>query len=355
MTNNKNFTFDIDGIREFVQDFHLYSLVVLLEIVLRFLSFITRDETGHPKFRLLAPIFFCSIVPLFYIGLWIFDISVDEARDMGFMFPDPSTHCDVGADPCPTPSFHDKVFDGHILDIFRALNPRLIDWTAVSNCLGVILSLVSFSLIHVPINIPAFAVSSGISGEIDMNRELVAHGYSNAFSGLFGGLQNVMTYSFSILFMKSGGKGIASCLTIAFLTGVLFVCGPALAIMFPRCMAGTLLLHIGVDLFLEGVWGTFKALAPGMISEYPLTLSSALFQKRLCWQVRRGGILWHLAHHSGDDPARNDRCTCRWPRCGPFDVCCTINFIPGTHLSRHGCVHSTQQRVEPICSTMRNS
>ena len=38
VTNNKDFTFDMDGIREFVRNFHLYSLVLLLEIVLRFLK-----------------------------------------------------------------------------------------------------------------------------------------------------------------------------------------------------------------------------------------------------------------------------------------------------------------------------
>lgn len=103
-----------------------------------------------------------------------------------------------------------------------------------------------------------FAVSSGISGDIDMNQELMTHGYSNALSGILGGLQNVMTYSFSVLFMKSGGKGMASSLTIALLTAALFVYGPALAMMFPRCLAGTLLLHIGIDLFLEGMWDSIE-------------------------------------------------------------------------------------------------
>lgn len=249
VTNNKDFTFDMEGVRGFVANIHLYGVVIMFEITLRFLLWVTRDETGHPKFRLLAPMFFCSIVPIFYIGIYLLGISVDEAREMGYMFPDRSSHCET----CAAPSFHDKVFDGHILDIFRIMDIRLVNWDVVWNSLGVLLSLTSFSLIHVPINIPAFAVSSGISGDIDMNKELMAHGYSNALSGLFGGLQNVMTYSFSVLFMKSGGKGIASSLTVAILTGLLFIYGPALATMFPRCMAGELLLHIGLDLFLEGV------------------------------------------------------------------------------------------------------
>jgi len=253
VTNNKDFTLSMEGLREFFGDFHLYGVVIFFELLLRLLLWLTQDATGHPKFRLLAPLFFCSIVPIFYIGIYVSGLSIDEARQMGYMFPDRASHCDTLA-TCAAPSFHDKVFDGHVLDIFRMIDFRLIDWVAVWNSTGVLLSLVCFSLIHVPINIPAFAVSSGISGDIDMDKELMTHGYANALSGMFGGLQNVMTYSFSVLFMKSGGKGVASCLTIAFLTAVLFVYGPALAMMFPRCMAGTLLLHIGVDLFLEGVW-----------------------------------------------------------------------------------------------------
>lgn len=253
VTNNKDFTFDMDGIREFVDDFHLYGLVVFFEVTLRLLLWATRDETGHPRYRFLAPIFFCSIVPIFYLGLYWLGISIEEAGEMGYMFPDAASQCDETTVQCAAPSFQEKVFDGHVFDMFRAFDFQLIDWHAAWNAMGDVLALVSFSLIHVPINIPAFAVSSNISGDLDINKELMAHGYSNALAGIFGGLQNVMTYSFSVLFMKSGGRGVASSLTISAITALMFVYGPAVAMMFPRCMAGTLLLHIGVDLFLEGV------------------------------------------------------------------------------------------------------
>jgi hypothetical protein len=38
---------------------------------------------------------------------------------------------------------------------------------------------------------------------------------------------------------------------------LLFFVGPQIASSLPRCMAGTLLLHCGVDLFLEGVYDSF--------------------------------------------------------------------------------------------------
>ncbi|CAB9501103.1 solute carrier family 26 [Seminavis robusta] len=89
--------------------------------------------------------------------------------------------------------------------------------------------------------------------DTDMNNELMAHGYSNFAAGVFGSLPNYMTYSNSLLFAKSKGGGMASSLIVSFFTFVFFIFGPELAIYIPRCMAGTLLLHIGLDLFMEGV------------------------------------------------------------------------------------------------------
>eukprot|EP00548_Thalassiothrix_antarctica_P019269 CAMPEP_0194192520 /NCGR_PEP_ID=MMETSP0154-20130528/70988_1 /TAXON_ID=1049557 /ORGANISM="Thalassiothrix antarctica, Strain L6-D1" /LENGTH=129 /DNA_ID=CAMNT_0038916023 /DNA_START=1 /DNA_END=387 /DNA_ORIENTATION=+ len=113
-----------------------------------------------------------------------------------------------------------------------------------------------FSLIHVPINIPAYSLSSNT--EVDMNVELVAHGYSNLLSGFFGGLQNYMAYTQSVLYHKSGGTGKVSGIVVAIVTVLLFVFGPTITSYIPRCMAGALLLHVGIDLFLEGVYDSYS-------------------------------------------------------------------------------------------------
>lgn len=78
-----------------------------------------------------------------------------------------------------------------------------------------------------------------------------------------GGLQNYLAYTQSVLYYKSGGFGAASGITVAVMTVGLFVVGPTIASYIPRCMAGTLLVHVGIDLFLEGVydsWGKFDHL-----------------------------------------------------------------------------------------------
>ena len=117
-------------------------------------------------------------------------------------------------------------------------------------------ALVFFSLIHVPINIPAFALSTKVD-DVDMNKELIAHGISNMLAGAGGGLQNYLAYTQSVLYDKSGGSGRVSGLAVAAVTAVLFFIGPTIASHIPRCMAGTLLLHVGIDLFLEGVWDSY--------------------------------------------------------------------------------------------------
>jgi SulP family sulfate permease len=66
-----------------------------------------------------------------------------------------------------------------------------------------------------------------------------------------------MAYTQSVLYDKSGGTGRVSGMAVAVITGVLFLVGPTIASYVPRCMAGTLLLHVGIDLFLEGVWDSF--------------------------------------------------------------------------------------------------
>jgi sulfate permease, SulP family len=270
VTNNVDFTFDADGLRSFVDNIHLFGIVLVFETVLRILMSVLRDSKGRPTFALLAPVYFCSIVPVFYLGMYLLGVDMDTAREAGYFFPSPiqaAANCHVdelgGPGVCQgSPSgFPGSVFDGHVLDMFRIIDVRRIAWTTVIKSFGTVVAMTSFSLIHVPINIPAFAVSSNV--DTDMNAELLAHGYSNMLSGLFGGLQTIMTYSFSVLYMKSGGKGRASSLGVTFVGILLFIFGPQISAYIPRCMAGTLLLHVGLDLFLEGIvdsWGSYDYL-----------------------------------------------------------------------------------------------
>lgn len=70
-------------------------------------------------------------------------------------------------------------------------------------------------------------------------------------------MQNYMAYTQSMIYFKSSGHGKIPSLAVALFTAVLFFIGPDIASYMPRCMAGTLLLHCGIDLFLEGVYDSY--------------------------------------------------------------------------------------------------
>lgn len=229
----------------------LLAPVLFLEILLRVLERLTLDADGKPRFSLLSPIYFCMITPMFYATLWAVGVDLQYAEETGYFFPSLLDDCE-DADSC---SMLDSIFNKDVFDMWRFIDLSVVSWPAIVDAIPTLVALTLFSLIHVPINIPAFAISTGT--EADMNKELVAHGYSNVVAGIFGGLQNYMAYTQSVVYDKSGGRGKASGIAVAFVTSFLFFIGPTIASFIPRCMAGALLLHVGIDLFLEGVYDSF--------------------------------------------------------------------------------------------------
>jgi sulfate permease, SulP family len=120
-------------------------------------------------------------------------------------------------------------------------------------------ALTFFGILHVPINVPALAFSMQ-EDNLDLDRELIAHGVSNALSGFAGSIQNYLVYSNSVLFLKAGGGSRLAGIILAFLTmGVLFI-GPIVIGYIPVMMVGTLIFLLGFELFLEAVWDTKKKL-----------------------------------------------------------------------------------------------
>jgi CRP-like cAMP-binding protein/anti-anti-sigma regulatory factor len=114
-----------------------------------------------------------------------------------------------------------------------------------------------YSLMHVPINIPSLSIST--HREVDMNKELVAHGYSNLLSGMFGGLQNYLCYSNSLLYFKCNGGGQVSGYLMSAVVAVMFWVGPSVVYFMPRVMPGCLLIQIGIDLTVEALYDSAGA------------------------------------------------------------------------------------------------
>jgi len=234
VSTNSTFSFSQKGFEEcIVANFHLLAPVIAFELVLRVLIHVTEG-----RYTLLNPIYYCMTTPVFYFALWLLGVSTEKAGQLGYFFP----ALDTGGN---------GMLSTDLFDIFTFVNLGDVSFRAVAKALPTLVSLAVFSLIHVPINIPAFAITTNT--EPDMNNELIAHGWSNGLSGLAFGLQNYMTYSNSVVYAKSSGKGRVSSIAVAALTVLIFIWGPIIAAYVPRCIAGTLLFHLGVDLFKEGV------------------------------------------------------------------------------------------------------
>lgn len=211
VSTGTSFSFSMAGLENFVDHWKLFGVVVGMEVALRILTCASRNQAGQPRFPLLAPLFFCLITPIFYLGLAIFGVDMPTAEQDGFFFPSSDgCYSSSAKDDCGYDTLWDSIFNEHLFDMWLVFDFTAVSWRAVFKALPTVVALSAFSLIHVPINIPAFAISidAGKEQEIngckkrntillsheltsfidtDMNAELIAHGYSNSLSGLFGG------------------------------------------------------------------------------------------------------------------------------------------------------------------------
>ena len=83
-----------------------------------------------------------------------------------------------------------------------------VDWEAVGATIPAMLALTFFGILHVPINIPALGLTTG-EDNVDVDRELRAHGYSNVLSGLCGSIQVDFHLQLSVLFAKRSNRTIS--------------------------------------------------------------------------------------------------------------------------------------------------
>ena len=134
-----------------------------------------------------------------------------------------------------------------------------MDWGAIAETIPAMFALTFFGVLHVPINVPALGVNVG-EDNLNLDRELIAHGLSNAVSGLVGSIQNYLVYSNSVLFIRSGGNSrLAGIMLAVFTVGVLMI-GPVIIGFIPVTMVGVLIFVLGFELFLEAVWEPRKKL-----------------------------------------------------------------------------------------------
>lgn len=191
---------------------------------------------------LLVPLYFIGVFAVFHIivafvPLW----SLDKARHDGWVFS--------------------VVLDSQLWYGFYELYKFwLVDWFCVLRQLPSMLALTFFGILHVPINVPALAVSIGMD-QFDVDRELVAHGYSNAISGLLGLIQNYLVYTNLVLFIRAGADARTAGVMLAIATAGVMFAGASVIGYIPICVVGALIYLLGYELLKESVYDTYGRLS----------------------------------------------------------------------------------------------
>ncbi|GAA5859563.1 hypothetical protein JCM1840_006350 [Sporobolomyces johnsonii] len=208
----------------------LWILPLILAVVLRLI-------TARWKHPLIFPAYFLAIPLVFYAVTSAVGLSVEELREMGYVF-------EVSG------------VDSKWYEYWTLYDFKKTDWGALLETVPTQLALVFFGLLHVPINVPALAISVG-EDNVDTDRELVAHGISNVASGLLGSVPNYLCYVNSVLFYSVGGSTRISGFLLALGSLGVLVAGPGVIGFLPVCVVAALIFILGIDLVKEALVDTY--------------------------------------------------------------------------------------------------
>ncbi|KAF9316809.1 hypothetical protein BG003_001538 [Podila horticola] len=226
-------TYSLDTLKFLFLDHHVFALwssAFGLALLLRLLQ----HKIRHP---FLVPVFFMVVPGLFYLIVFLAGFDYDMLRANGWVFAMPEG-------------------DAPGWQFYSYFDLKKTNWTAILETVPAMLALTFFGILHVPINVPALGVSTG-QDNVDTNRELVAHGWSNLLSGGVGTVQNYLVYTNSLLFIKSGGDSRVAGVMLAIASLIIFLVGPWIVGYIPVMVVGSLIFHLGLDLVKEAMWDTW--------------------------------------------------------------------------------------------------
>lgn len=198
-----NLNYNLETLRQLFQadTVGLWVLPFGLAIVLKVLQ-------HYIKSQVLVGGYFIGVAVLFYIFKFALHIPMETLHSQGWVFSSP---------PAGNPWYH----------FWTLYDFQAVDWAALGETIPAMFALTFFGLLHVPINVPALGIATN-EDNLNVDRELVAHGISNSISGLLGSVQNYLVYTNSLLFMDSGGSDRMAGLMLAAATGGVLVAGPAI-------------------------------------------------------------------------------------------------------------------------------
>lgn len=268
--------------RQFKLWFTALSLALFLKLIQR--------RFGHPP--LLTPMYYLFVPFVFYgIMSGILGMGLDELREQGWLFDlDKNDH---GTPPSSLDSVAEDT-SVHWYTFYTWIDFSLVHWRVIPKTFGTMAALVFFGILHVPINVPALAVST--NRNVSVNKELLSHGFSNLLAGLVGSTQNYLVYSNSLLYIRSGGAPSLSTdntpqpagkhqdhrerrkqysqhvqqtkwndliskfgsILLAFGTFSVMTAGKTVISVVPSVVVGSLIFLLGIELCKEGLVDTFR-------------------------------------------------------------------------------------------------
>lgn len=213
----------------------LWTIPLALAIVLMFLQ-------KFVKSKFLVGGYFIAVAVIFYFFKFALDIQFDTLHSNGWIFDSP---------PAGNPWYH----------FYTLYNFKAVHWGALGETVPAMFALTFFGILHVPINVPALGISTG-EDNLNVDRELIAHGVSNALSGCIGSIQNYLVYTNSILFIASGGNDRLAGVMLAGATFGILLAGPAIIGYIPVMVVGALIYLLGIELLQEALVEPFGKLQP---------------------------------------------------------------------------------------------
>ena len=190
----------------------------------------------HP---LALPGLLIGCLALFYLGLLVSGVSIEEASRLGLLLGDVSAI------------------------EWKPFNPTLLlhaEWSAILGQAGNIAVLVAISLISLLLN--STGIELELKEDVDLNQELRASGIANLLSGLGGGVVGYHSLSLTILSKRINCSGrLPGIVAGSFIATTLFV-GASLLTYFPKALLGGILLFLGLDFLVEWVINGYRRFSP---------------------------------------------------------------------------------------------
>ncbi|KAJ7485150.1 sulfate transporter family-domain-containing protein [Mycena galericulata] len=210
----------------------LWTIPLALAILLRVVT-----ESLRWRHQLVFPLYFLMIPMIFYVVVAAAQLNIDDLRDSGWVF-------DMAAGAKQESWYK----------FYEYYDYSKVRFGPLWSTLPTQFALLFFNILHPPLNVPALAVS--LNEDVDTDKELVAHGYSNLLSGILGTVPNYLVYVNTLLFYRVGGGTRVAGFLLAVATIALLLIGTGPIAFIPVMVVGALIFVLGIDLCKEALWDT---------------------------------------------------------------------------------------------------